>query len=174
MNGDVREKDGEALSFTCTTISGDSIRRQEAEIVQRFLAEVGIEMALDEAPLATIIAKLRAGEMDASIFNSPYGGEQGDPDGTTRLVSGAAANFSHFENARVDELSQQGLWVRDPAKRAPIYHEIQAIVAEEVPFLFMMFWDWYEFLNVRVKGAPESSLTSANMLAKAYQWWIEE
>ena len=103
----------------------------------------------------------------------PLRGEQGDPDATTRLVSGAAANLSHFENARVDDLMQQGLQELDPAKRALIYNEIQAIVAEEVPFLFMMFWDWYEIFSTRVKGLPESYLTDAAIYSKAYRFWKE-
>ena len=80
LNGDVREKDGERLSFVCTTITGDQARRPEAEIVQQYLADVGIEMQIEEAPVATILEKLRAGEMDASLFNWTYGGNDGDPD----------------------------------------------------------------------------------------------
>jgi peptide/nickel transport system substrate-binding protein len=79
LNGDVREKDGERLSFVCTTITGDQARRPEAEIVQQSLADVGIEMQIEEAPVATILEKLRAGEMDASLFNWTYGGDDAIP-----------------------------------------------------------------------------------------------
>jgi peptide/nickel transport system substrate-binding protein len=174
LNGDVREKDGQRASFTCTTITGDQVRRPEAEIVQQFLAEVGIEMNLEEAPVASILESLRAGEMDASLFNWTYGGNDGDPDSTDALISTAVNNFSHFENARVDELMQLGLQETDPAARAPYYQEIQAIVAEEVPFIFMMFWDWYEIYNTRVKGLPESVLSGNVIPQHAYLLWKEE
>jgi peptide/nickel transport system substrate-binding protein len=174
LNGDVREKDGEQLSFVCTTITGDQARRPEAEIVQQMLADVGIDMQIEEAPVATILEKLRAGEMDASLFNWTYGGTDGDPDASVELRSDATNNFSHFENARVDELLDLGLQETDLAKRAEYYKEIQAIVAEEVPFLFMMFWDWYNLFRSRVKGLPESALAGDPIYAKAYQFWIEE
>ena len=171
LEGDVRTKDGRSLSFTCTTISGDSIRRQEAETVQQYLAQVGIDMALNDAPLATIAVQLRAGQMDCSVFNYAFGGDQGDPDATATLLSGASNNFSHFENAEVDELLHRGLEERDTKNRIAIYHRIQEIVADEVPFLFMMFWDWYEIFNTRVHGLPATSRTDAAIYSKAYQWW---
>jgi peptide/nickel transport system substrate-binding protein len=174
LNGDVREKDGERLSFVCTTITGDQARRPEAEIVQQFLADVGIEMQIEEAPVATILEQLRAGEMDASLFNWTYGGDDGDPDASVVLKSDGTNNFSHFENARVDELLDLGLRETDPAKRSVYYKEIQEIVAEEVPFLFMMFWDWYNLFRNRVKGLPESALVGDPIYVKAYQFWIEE
>jgi peptide/nickel transport system substrate-binding protein len=174
LNGDVREKDGETLSFTCTTITGDSTRRGEAEIVQQFLAEVGIQMNLDEAPVATILEQMRAGTMDSSVFNWTYGGGFGDPDDGGTLASDGASNYSHFQNARVDELLAQGRTEVDPAARTAIYAEIQAIVAEEVPFLFMMFWDWYTFFNTRVQGLPESAQAADMLYIHAHEWWIQE
>jgi len=174
LNGDIREKDGEQLSFVCTTITGDQARRPEAEIVQQMLADVGIDMQIEEAPVATILEKLRSGEMDASLFNWTYGGDDGDPDAVVTLRSDGTNNFSHFENERVDELLDLGLVETDPAKRAEYYKEIQAIVADEVPFLFMMFWDWYNLFRSRVKGLPESALAGDPIYAKAYQFWIEE
>ncbi len=79
-DGDIREKDGEKLTFTCTTISGDQTRRPEAELVQQYLKEVGIDMQLEEAPVATILEQMRAGEMDMSLYNWTYGGDDADPD----------------------------------------------------------------------------------------------
>jgi peptide/nickel transport system substrate-binding protein len=174
LNGEVREKDGERLSFVCTTITGDQARRPEAEIVQQALADVGIEMLIEEAPVATILEKLRAGEMDASLFNWTYGGTDADPDASVELKSDGTNNFSHFENARVDELLELGLQETDLAKRPQYYKEIQEIVAEEVPFLFMMHWDWYNLFRNRVKGLPESALEGSNIYLKANEFWIEE
>ena len=175
MGGDgIREKGGQKLSFTCTVITGDQARRPEAEVAQQFLHDVGIDMQIEEAPVATILEKMRAGEMAASLFNWTYGGDQGDPDASVTLRSDGTNNFSHFNNPRVDELLDQGLRELDPAKRATMYKEVQAIVAEEVPFLYIMFWDLYNFFNTRIKGLPESALTADPIYAKAYQFWIDE
>jgi peptide/nickel transport system substrate-binding protein len=170
----VRAKGADKLSFVCTTITGDQTRRPEAELVQQYLKEVGIDMQLQEAPVATILEQLRAGTMDAALFNWTYGGDSGDPDASVTLRSDGANNFSHFKNARVDELTDAGLREVDPEKRAAIYKEIQTIFAEEVPFLFMMFWDWYNIFNQRIKGLPETALLGDPIYAKANQFWIDE
>jgi peptide/nickel transport system substrate-binding protein len=168
----IREKGGTKLSFTCVTITGDQARRPEAEIVQQDLKAVGIEMKLQEAPVATITEKLHKGEMDASLFNWTYGGTNGDPDPSVTLRSNGGNNWSHFENARVDTLVDAGLREVTPAKRKQLYSEIQKIVAEEVPFLYMMYWDWYNVFNKRVKGLPKTAFNGSQLYRKANEWWI--
>lgn len=172
----IREKDGERLSFTCTIITGDQARRPEAEMVQQFLNEVGIEMILEEAPVSAILEGLRNGTMQASLFNWTYGGSggSGDPETSVTLRSDGGNNFSSFHNDRVDELLDAGLVESDPDKRQAIYYEIQDIVAEEVPFLFMMYWDGFNVFSGRVKGLPETALNGDNLYKKAYLWSIEE
>jgi len=170
----VREKDGQPLSFVCTTITGDQVRRPEAEVVQQYLRDVGIEMTLEEAPVATILERLRNAQMDAALFNWTYGGDQGDPDASVTLRSDGVNNFSQYKNPRVDELLDQGLREVDPAARVAPYQEIQRIVADDVPFLYMLFLTSYTHIANRVKGVPESALSSDPIYAKAYQWWVEE
>ncbi len=173
-DGDIRQKDGESLTFVCTTISGDQTRRPEAELVQQYLREVGIDMQLEEAPVATILEQMRAGTMDASLYNWTYGGDSADPDASVTLRSDGTNNFSHFNNERVDELLDAGLQEVDPEARAEIYREIQAIVAEEVPFLFMMFWNIYTIFSNRVQGLPESALSSDPIYGGVYRFWVAE
>ena len=172
--GGVRVKDNVRLSFTCAVITGDRARRPEAEIVQQDLAAVGIEMRIVERPVATILEQLPKGQMDASLFNWTYGGGNGEPDASTTLKSGQPRNFSRWKNARVDELLAAGLREVDPNKRKRIYNEIQAIFAEEVPFLYIMYWDWFNIFTKRVKGLPSTAQQGDTALFRtAYKWWIE-
>jgi peptide/nickel transport system substrate-binding protein len=170
----VREKDGQKLSFTCTTISGDQARRPEAEVVQQYLKVVGIDMQLEEAPVSGILDGLRNGDMEASLFNWTYGGDNADPDAAATLSTDGANNFSRYSNARVDELLTAGLQEPDAVKRKAIYDEVQQIVADEVPFLFMMYWDIYTIFNSRVQGLPDTLLTSDPIYLKANEWWIAQ
>ncbi len=172
--GNVRVKDGQRFSFTCVVISGDRARRPEAELVQQDLAAVGIEMRIVERPVATILEQLPKGQMDASLFNWTYGGAWGEPDASTTLKSGVARNFSRWKNARVDDLLGQGLREVDPNKRKKIYNEVQAIFAEEVPFLYMMYWDWFNIFTRRIKGLPNTAtLGDSGLFRTAHRWWIE-
>jgi peptide/nickel transport system substrate-binding protein len=151
----VRVKDGERAQFTCMVITGDQARLPEAEVVQQYLAAVGIEMEIQEAPLATIQEGQRDGTVDASLYNWTYGGSWGEPDPTATLHSTARNNWNLWRNDRVDELIAEGLRRVDTADRKEAYDEIQEIVAEEAPMLFMMFWDWFNHWSMRVQGLPE-------------------
>ena len=85
----VREKDGVKLAFTCTTITGDQARRPIAELAQLMLNDVGIDMQLAEAPVASILESMVSGTMDASLFNWTYGSTP-EPDPFSTLHSTAA------------------------------------------------------------------------------------
>jgi peptide/nickel transport system substrate-binding protein len=164
----VREKDGTRLTFTCTTITGDAARRPIAELSQQFLREVGVDMQLQEAPVSAILEGMRNGEMAASIYNWTYG-DATSPDASTTLRSDGANNFSQFRNERVDELLGLGRTTVDPEERRQYYHEIQDIVAEEVPFLFLQFDQWLDVVHPRVTGLPEVDSVAR---ADFYYWTI--
>ena len=168
----VREKDGQKLSFTITTITGDQARRPIAELAQLMFKDVGIEVQLEEKPVAAILPGMREGTMDASLYNWTYGSAI-DPDPFSSLHSGGGNNFAQFNNARMDELIEGGLKVVSFEERKPYYDEIQAIFAEEQPVLNLQFDEWMNVFNSRIKGLPEGPQNSL-MYQQAYKWWIEE
>ena len=170
----VREKDGVDLSFTVTVITGDQARRPIAEVAQQFLAKVGIELEIEEAPVASILEGMRECTMEASLFNWTYGGLDPDPFGT--LHSDGGNNFTCYSNPKMDELIEQGVQIADPDARQPIYYEIQEIFVEEVPVLYMQVDDWYNIFSADVKGLPEPEevLDALYVYATAWQWWLEE
>lgn len=168
----VREKDGIKLTFTCTTITGDSARRPIAEFAQQAFKEVGIDMQLAESPISSILEGLTNGTVDASLFNWTYGSV--DPDPSSTLRSDGGQNWNSFENTRVDELIDLGLKTVDPEQRREYYHEIQQIVAEEVPMLYLQWDDWYNVFTSRVKGLPESANDAFSIYYNGlHEWWLD-
>jgi peptide/nickel transport system substrate-binding protein len=172
----VREKDGQRLAFTCTVITGDERRRPQAELIQQDFLGIGVEMAIDEAPASTIITQMvRPGvEMQASLFNWSYGGVNGEPDARLSLRSDGPTNFSHYRNGRVDELVDAGLATVDPAQRQAIYREVQRIVADDVPFLFLMFWESVSLWSRRVEGLPESAVNLTALYRRLHTVWVAD
>lgn len=168
----VREKDGVKLSFKCTTITGDQARRPIAELAQQMLKEIGVDMQLEEAPVASILQSLREGTMDSSLFNWTYGSAV-EPDPFSTLHSTGGNNFSQIKDAHLDELIEEGLKKVNFADREPYYHEIQEIYVDMVPSLYLQFDEWMNVFNSRIKGLPENPLNSG-MYRQAYKWWIEE
>jgi peptide/nickel transport system substrate-binding protein len=172
----VREKDGVACEWVCQVITGDQARLPQAETVQAYLADVGINMIIEEAPFATIQENQREGRIGSGLYNWTYGGWNGEPDGVATLHSEARNNFNLWRNERVDELLAEGLRLVDPEDRKGPYHEIQEIVAEEVPMLYFSFWDWYGLWHQRIRGLPEETdgQQSSNLLLHVRDYWIEE
>jgi peptide/nickel transport system substrate-binding protein len=168
----IREKDGVRLSFTCTTVTGDTARRPIAELAQQMLAEVGVEMLLEEAPVSAILEALPKGEMEASLFNWTYGAV--DPDPADTLRTGGSTNFNNFSNARVDELIEAGVQTVVPEERQAIYHELQDIIVEEVPMLYLQWDDWYNVFSSRVKGLPEATEDGFTIFFNGlHKWWLD-
>ncbi len=168
----IREKDGVKLSFTCTTITGDTARRPIAELAQQMFGAVGVDMQLAEAPVSAILEGLPNGTIDASLFNWTYGSV--DPDSSATLHSAGGQNWNSFANDRVDELIDQALLLVDPEARKPLYAEIQQIIAEEVPMLGLQWDDWYNVFTSRVKGLPATANDGFSIYFNGlHKWWLD-
>ncbi|NMA01032.1 MAG: hypothetical protein GX923_00530 [Clostridia bacterium] len=61
-----------------------------------------------------------------------------DPDAfLNRYASDASGNYFNYQNSHVEDLLVQGIQERDEAKRKEIYKEIQNILAEQVPAVYL-------------------------------------
>jgi len=99
-------------------------------------------------------------------------GANGEPDASDTLKSDAGSNFSSYKNPQMDQLLAQGLAEPNVDKRKPIYDQIQKIVSDDVPFIYMMYWNWFNHFSKRVQGLPKSALNGSQLYNKAYQWWF--
>ena len=173
-DGDYRTKNGQQLTFTCYLKTGDAARRAEAEVASDNLKAVGINMVLQEAASTQILDQLPKGQIEAGLFNWTYG-DGSDPDGSTELSSTGANNFSRFQNAQVDDLLKQGLAALTHEERIPIYQQIQQIVSDEVPFLYLTYLKTSTHYANRVKGlpAPDGVLSTDDMYRSTYKWYLD-
>lgn len=170
----VREKDGVKAAFTMMVFQGDTQRRPEAEVAQQWWKDIGVDCQLQEGVTSEILGGLREGQYDAGLFNWVYGGSNGDPDSRDTLTTGAANNFFSYSNEEMDQLLAAGIRELDQAKRVEIYNRVQAVIADELPFLPLLNLQNISFYAKRVKGLPESVLNADNLYPKTYQYWIDE
>jgi peptide/nickel transport system substrate-binding protein len=168
----IRSKDGVRLSFTATTISGDQQRRPMAELSQIFLREVGVDMQLAEAPVASILAGLREGTLQASLFNWTMGSTT-DPSPTSTLRSDGGDNFFQYANPEMDRLIDEGLAIVDPEQRRPIYDRTQELFAEDVPALFLHFNQGVLVFSNRMQGLPEQIDSSTPLFFRAHEYSLD-
>ncbi len=107
-----------------------------AEILQSELKDLGIEVELKMLEMGAWKEALKQGDYHLTL--TPYTLMTGDPDfffghwihskGQMNLARGVG-----YSSSKADELTEMAAVERDPAKRQHYYHELQQLVAREVP-----------------------------------------
>lgn len=178
LNADgIREKGGVKLEFTMNTTSGNAIREQFQEIAKQEWEAIGAKVEIQNYEPATLFGDiLQKMEFDLISFAWISGF---DPDAKTLWHStqkptadNSGQNYVGFENARVDELLDAGLKEIDQEKRIAIYHEIQEIMSEEVPYLFVYFYNSITAVPSNLKNFKPNP-TQANSTWNIYEWELE-
>ncbi len=138
----VREKDGVVLELGLMTNAGNTTREDLGALVQDQLGGIGIRVNFEAIEFGTMIEQMLAQTYDMVIIG--WTGLGADPNDDVFWRSefdapGSGFNFVSFNNERVNELLKSGVSTPgcDPEARAPMYKEIQEIIHEEVPYVFV-------------------------------------
>ncbi|MCU1528176.1 MAG: transporter substrate-binding protein [Frondihabitans sp.] len=125
--------------FTTTLMipSGDSLRSQEAQIIQSSLAKIGITVKIQSIDLATFRANFFAYKFDFMIDSGQS--DYPDPDELVTFQadpSGFSKSYwTHYSNATVTPLLAKARQTPDGSSRKSLYLEIQKILAGDVPYV---------------------------------------
>lgn len=147
----VRELDGEPLVVELISPSNNSLRLRVAELVREMLLEAGIDAQVASVEQATWEAKVwpdfdvsNGRDYDMAIWgwSAPV---QADPGQIGQLVHSDPAigslNLTGFANDRADELAEElGVTAEGP-RRQEILDEMQLLIAEELPFVLLLYPD---------------------------------
>lgn len=119
-----------------TTIDTFGGYDEPLKVIQSNLKELGIELKVNTMDDPAYDEKVWFGHnFDLTIL----GGYQG-PDISAmeqRFVTDGGINLGEYSNPKLDELFKQGRLTGDTAERAKIYKEIQKILSEDIPCLFL-------------------------------------
>ena len=161
VNGDgVLEKEGRPFAFEIITNQGNEIRAKCAEIIQRRLAEVGIQVKIRVVEWAAFVKDfINKRKFDATIlgWTIPM-----DPDlydvWHSSKTGPEELNFISYKNAEVDALIEKGRETFDQSVRKRCYDRIQEIFAEEQPYLFLYVPDALPIIHARFRGVEVAPL----------------
>jgi len=120
----------------------NAVRMQIAEILNFEFAQIGLELQVNIEEFGAFIDRILQTD-DYDMFILGWGGQL-DPDRATirQFHSGepGTSNFTYYNNPRVDELLNEGTATDPTSERSiEIYQEIQAIVVEEAPYVFINY-----------------------------------
>jgi len=135
-----REPDGFRLRLSLK-VSSSEFNRLQSAVIQQDLRQVGIDLDVRTYEFATLYADVLKGNFQ--MFTLQWVGVS-DPDMHRRVfhskqVPPTGFNRGYFESAEVDRLIDAATVSVDDAERQRLYGQVQAIVAEEVPYVSL--WD---------------------------------
>jgi peptide/nickel transport system substrate-binding protein len=151
-NGDgIRELDGQPLSFEFITPGHDSLRLRIAELVREMLLAVGIDATVAAVEQGTWedavwpgfdVAQGRDYDMAMWGWSAPV---QADAVRISSLVHSDPAigslNLSGYVNEEADMLSEELNSETDPARQVELIGQLQEIIAEDLPFVMLLYPD---------------------------------
>lgn len=152
-------KDGKPLKFRLEYNAGNKQREQIAIITQQYLKDVGIAAEVNAVEWTAYLDKVnKTYDMDMYILGW-VGGY--DPASTKNIWgTGAGQNSTGYSNTKVDELYKKAETVPGCAQadRKAVYVEIQKILAEDQPYVFLYTSENLEVYNKRINLVPVTGL----------------
>ncbi|ABB31470.1 peptide ABC transporter, periplasmic peptide-binding lipoprotein [Geobacter metallireducens GS-15] len=164
-------KDGKPFSFTIFTNQGNDQRLKTAQIIQRRLAKVGIEVKIRVLEWASLLTNfIDKRNFDALIMGWTI---PQDPDifdvWHSSKTGPKELNFIGFKNAEVDRLIEEGRSTFDQEKRRRCYWRIQEILAQEQPYTFLFVPDALPVVNARFRGIEPAP---AGIMHNIIRWYV--
>ncbi len=150
----ILDKDGMKFSFTLITNQGNTQRRMTAEIIQRRLKEIGIEVKIKIIEWSAFVSEFinkRRFEAVLLGWNLSLDPDMYDIWHSSKIGEGQF-NFVGYSNPEVDRLLIAGRRTFDREERKKIYYRIHEILYGEQPYLFLYVPDALPIVHKRFKG----------------------
>ena len=125
---------------TTIWVDNDTTRIDTVTAVANQLRQVGINVEIQTFEWAAFLEHLNTGEHD--MFMMGWTAVTGDPDYALFPLFhssqfGSAGNRTFFDNADVDRLLELARSTSDEAERAAYYRELQQLITEQAPWIFL-------------------------------------
>ncbi|HKT80185.1 MAG TPA: ABC transporter family substrate-binding protein [Vicinamibacterales bacterium] len=141
LDGRVRKKGGKTLSLRLVIPSGVAAARQESELIQNMLAQIGAEVQIDTVPVSDFFDKyVTPGQFDLTIFSwlgtpypigsskSIYAKPQPAPGGGESIQQ----NYARIGSDALDDLFTRANGELDHAKAIEIANQADTMIWQEV------------------------------------------
>ncbi len=164
-------KDGKPLAFTIMTNQGNQVRQQTAEIIQRRLRAIGVDVKIQVVDWAAFINTfIRKRQFEAIILGWGLGLDPDQYDIWASTQTGPdQLNHISYKNPEVDALLEAGRRTFDERQRKAIYGQFQDIMAEEQPVVFLYVPDALPVVSARVRGIEPAA---AGITYNFIRWYV--
>lgn len=135
--------DGEPITFTV----GSGPQKKVGEALMANFDQIGVDVDLQGHPWANMYEQLSSSETMPHLIAFTSFPLTHDPHGMAVAYTSSqwptdGWNVARFANERVDELTQQAKTTGKRSNREPMYREVQRILLDEVPNLWLFQPTW--------------------------------
>ncbi len=154
--------DGRGLSeMTLEVNAGGTATVEVAEAVAAQLGRLGLRVRVEARPWPEHLRRVEEGE--APLFRMAWLADYPDPENFLALFYSAhwaprGPNTTHYANPAFDRLFEQALSTADTAARDALYHQAEALVVEDAPWIFLFHAESYRLIQPWVRGYPINPL----------------
>ena len=147
-------KDGRPFSFEVLTNQGNDERKKIAEIVQAQLRELGVTVEIRPLEWAALLKEyIKKRKFEAIVLGWGIGI---DPDQYVVWHSSQTGpdqlNHISYANPEVDRLLEAGRTSCVQSERVKYYHQLQEVLADDLPLVFLYFADALPVVASRIHG----------------------
>lgn len=172
----LQDSGGRPVEFSIITNAGNKPRERMAAMIQQDLATIGMRVTVVPLDISSVFERIgRSFSYDACLLGFIHS----DPDPSEQLSIWLSSSSMHAWNpaqekpssrweARIDELMSRQAATLDPARRKRDFDEVQRIVAEQAPMIFLVHRNTLAALSPAVRNVKPSVLRP-NLL-----WNIEQ
>jgi len=163
------ERNGVRFHLTMKTSTEESTRLMAA-VLQQQLREVGVALDIRTFEFATFYSDVQKGAFQ--LFSLRWVGGNEDPDIFEHVFSSKSfppkrGNRGYYSNPKVDDLIDDARSTVDRERRKRDYDAIQHIVAEDLPYVNLWYYDNVLVHTARVRNLEVSSSGSYDFLKTA-------
>jgi peptide/nickel transport system substrate-binding protein len=162
-----RGKDGTRFHLTMKT-STEETTRLLAAVLQQQLRKVGIALDIRSFEFATFYSDVQKGSFQ--LYSLRWIGGNEDPDIFYYAFHSSSfppkhANRSYYANPEMDRLIEAGRSTLDQEKRKQIYAQVQQILARDLPYINLWYFDNVVIHSARVKNLHVGAAGNYDFLA---------
>jgi len=163
---------GGALSLEIVSGSKSAFAQAELNFVRQAWAELGIDLAIRYiTDWSDFEAYINSDQVQ--IYRYTWFADMPDPDSFfyPLFASNSAANFMGYRDEEVNGLILSARGKSDPAERAEMYREIEALIMKSTPVIPLVYPSVDQVYKSYVQGAQPSALGADYM--SLYRVWIK-
>ncbi len=171
--GVMTDADGKPIKLKLLYTHPSTVGEQIAVITQAYLKDIGVDLEVRGLEWGAFLEATSSEPFDWDLF---LGGWRStiEPQWMETIwleESIPDLNATSYINKEVEELFKKAGATYDREERKKHFGEIQRLIAEDSPYIFLFYQKSYTAINKRVKGIKPTTLGIGYNLE---QWYIEE